>query len=162
MVFDGTLILCGAIAASGAITGQACNGAGNIISTNTIDLAPLALGNNQLGDIGSGQLIVVDFHARTAAAGGTSIQFQLIQADDPALTVNVQVLASSGDIPIASLPAGRHVYLELAPLPFAARRYFGARIVNTGAITFSVFASVVADPQTPLDRMIFRSGYAIT
>ena len=164
MIYDACLILCGAIAASGAITGQACNGAGNIVSTNTIDLGPAGLGGlpGQLGDIGSGKLIVVDFHVRTAPTVGTSVQFQLIQADDPALTVNVQVLVSSGDIPIASLPAGRHVYLELAPLPFAARRYFGARIVNVGAIaTFSVYAAVVADAQSPLDRTLLRSGYGM-
>ena len=165
MIPDANLILCGAIASNGGITGQACNGAGNIISTNTVDLGPPGLGGapGQLGDIGQGTPVIVDFNVRAAPTGGTSVQFQLIQADDPALTSNVQVLTSSGDVPVAVLTAGRHVYLKLSSMPHLPKRYVGARIVNVGPVAgLSVFAAVVADPQTPLDRMIFRSGYSIT
>ena len=164
MLFDGLLILCGAIAANGAITGQACNGAGNIISTNTIDLGPPGMGGlpGQLGDMGAGEPVTIDFHVRTAPTVGTSVRFQLIQADDPALTSNVQVLRQSGDIPIANLTAGQHVFLTWGRTD-TPKRYFGARIVNTGAIaTLSVFASVVANAQSPLDRTLQRSGFAIT
>jgi len=162
MIFDGSLLLCGAISAAGAITGQACNGAGNIISTNTIDLAPAGTGAAQLADTGAGEPIVVCFQVRTAPTAGTSVRFQLIQADDPALTSNVQVLRQSDDIPVANLTAGRHVFLTWGRTD-TPKRYFGARIVNVGPVaTFSVFASVVANAQSPLDRTLLRSGYAIT
>ena len=165
MVFDGTLILCGAIAASGAITGQACNGAGNIISTNTVDLGPPGLGGapGQLGDMGQGEPVIVDFHVRTAPTVGTSCEFQLIQADDAALTSGVQVLVSTGPVPIANLPAGRHVYLSVPPTGrYLPKRYFGARVVNVGVIaTHTVFACLVQDGQSQLDQTLFRTGYSV-
>ena len=162
MIPDASLIICGGIASNGGITGQVANGAGSFISTNTVDLASLSLGNNQIGDIGQGTPVIVDFNVRTAPTGGTSVQFQLVQADDPALTVNVQVLVSTGPVPIANLPAGRHVFMRW-PRSTTPKRYFGARIVNAGAVaTFSVFAAVVADVQSQLDQIHFKGGWAIT
>jgi len=163
-IYDGLTLLCGAIAASGAITGQACNGAGNIISTNTVDLGPPGLGGapGQLGDMGQGEPVIVDFHVRTAPTVGTSCEIQLIQADDAALTSGVQVLVSTGPMPIANLPAGRHVFMTWARST-TPKRYGGARIVNVGTVaTFSVFAAVVADVQSQLDQVHFKGGFAIT
>ena len=162
MIPDASLILCGSISSAGGITGQAANGAGNIISTNTVDLASLSLGGNQIGDMGAGTPVIVDFAIRTAPTVGTSVQFQLIQADDPALTVNLQVLTSTGPIPIANLPAGRHVFMQW-PRSTTPKRYGGARIVNVGPVaTLSVFAAVVADVQSQLDQIHFKGGWAIT
>ena len=162
MIPDANLILCGAISSAGAITGQACNGAGNVISTNTMDLGSLALGGNQISALGQGKSITVDFHVRTAPTVGTSCEFQLIQADDAALTSGVQVLVSTGPMPIANLPAGRHVFMNWARST-TPKRYGGARIVNVGTVaTFSVFAAVVADVQSQLDQVHFKGGFAIT
>lgn len=163
MITDALLVLSGSISAAGVVTGQAANGAGNILGTNTVDLAPLAIGGNQAADTGAGQDQRIEFSILTAPTVGTSVTFQLIQADDAALTINVQVLTSTDAFPIASLPLGTIVPLHwnrAAPNP--PRRYFGVRYVNAGAIaTFSVFAGVVANIQD-VKNMYYKSGYLIS
>jgi hypothetical protein len=162
MILDGLLLLSGAVSASGALTGQAVNGAGNILSSNTIDVAPLALGGNQSGDYGAGEEMYVAVSILTAPTVGTSVKFQLIQADDAALTTNVQVISSTDDYPIANLPAGTIIPLSWgAAAPYAPKRYRGMRYVNTGAIaTLSVIAAVVKDVQA-VKNMYYKSGYTV-
>lgn len=163
MIIDALQTLFGSVSAAGVITGAAANGAGNVLSTNTIDLAPLALGGNQPGDTGAGNDLSVVFNVLTAPTVGTSVQFQLIQADDAALSSNVQVINQTDAFPIASLPAGTLVPLGWDPsAPYAPKRYFGARVVNVGAIaTLSLFASVVKDPQG-VQNIYYKSGYAVS
>src|SRR5437868_6166112 len=115
MYLDAALLLSGSISASGALTGQAVNGAGNVLSANTIDIGPLALGGNQAGDVGVGEELFVEFSVLTAPTGGTNVRFQLIQADDAALATNVQVINQTDDLPIANLPAGTVVPLHWDP-----------------------------------------------
>jgi hypothetical protein len=163
MILDGLLLLSGAISAQGVLTGQAANGAGNILSTNTIDQASLTIGGNQPGDLGAGEQMSVEFSVLTAPTVGTSVQFQLVQADDAALTVNLQVLNQTDAIPIASLTAGQIVPLTYDPAtPFPPRRYIGARYVNVGAIaTFSVAAAIVKNIQG-LKNIYLKSGFSVT
>lgn len=163
MILDSALLLSGAISATGVLTGQAANGAGSILSTNTIDLAPLTLGGNQVSDIGAGEHINVEFSVLTAPTVGTSVQFQLIQADDAALSSNVQVVTQSDAFPIASLPAGTIVPMKWdRAAPYAGKRYFGARYVNVGAIaTFSVVAAAVKNVQD-VKNIYYKSGYSVT
>lgn len=163
MILDALMLLSGSVAAAtGVLTGQAANGAGSILSTNTIDIAPLTLGGNQAGDIGSGEDLYVEFSVLTAPTVGTSVQFQIIQADDAALTTNVQVINQTDAIPIASLPAGTIVPLGWDPAaPFPPKRYVGARYVNVGAIaTFSVAACVVKNVQG-VKNIYYKSGFAV-
>jgi hypothetical protein len=161
MYLDAALLLSGSVSAAGVLTGQAVNGAGNILSANTIDAAPLALGGNQPGDTGIGEPMHVEFSVLTAPTGGTNVKFQLIQADDAALTSNVQVINQTDDLPIANLAAGTVVALRFdAAQPYTPKRYIGARYVNTGAIaTFSVVAAVVKDIQTRPTS--YKSGFSI-
>ena len=163
MILDGLLLLSGAVSAAGVLTGQAANGAGTINSTNVVDQASLALGGNQPGDIGAGEQISVDFSVLTAPTVGTSVQFQLVQADDAALSVNVNVLNQTDAIPIASLVAGAVVPLTYDPAaPFVPRRYIGARYVNVGAIaTFSVAAAIVKNVQA-VKNMYPKSGFLVS
>jgi hypothetical protein len=163
MIIDALLTLSGSISAAGVITGQAANGAGNVLGTNTVDLASLGIGGNQPADYGAGNDLTVEFSILTAPTGGTSVQFQLIQADDAALSVNVNVINQTDAFPIASLPVGTIVPLGWDPVaPYVPRRYFGVRYVNVGAIaTFSVFASVVKDPQA-VKNIYYKSGYAVS
>lgn len=163
MILDNFLFLSGAVSAAGVLTGQAANGAGNVLSANTIDVAPLSIGGNQPGEIGAGEELKVEFSVLSAPTVGTLVQFQLIQADDAALTVNVQVLRQTDAIPIANLPIGTIVPLVWgASEPFPPKRYIGARYVNTGVIaTFSVVAAVVKDTQS-LKTLYFKSGYAVS
>lgn len=162
MILDAFLLLSGAISAAGVLSGQAVNGAGSILSTNTIDLAPLALGGNQPADEGAGEPLSVVFSVLTAPTVGTSVKFQIVQADDAALTSNVQVINQTDDFPIASLPIGTVVPLKWdRAAPYAPKRYVGARYVNTGAIaTFSVSAEVVKDVQDA-KNIYYKSGFTV-
>jgi hypothetical protein len=161
MVFDNNLILAGAVSATGVISGQAANGAGNILSTNTVDNGPLTtFGGNQVTDLGVGEPLEITITVVTAPTVGTSVQFQFIQADDAALTSNVQVINQTDAIPIASLPAGANVILHAdRAAPFAPKRYVGLRFVNVGAIaTASYFGAIVKNVQ---DKLLFKGGYGI-
>lgn len=162
MIIDNFTFLAGSVSAAGVVTGQAANGAGNVLGSNTLDLAPLTLGGNQPGDTGAGEDLSVVFSVLTAPTVGTNVQFQLIQADDAALSVNVEVINQTDAFAIAKLPAGTLVPLGVDPAaPYAPRRYFGVRFVNTGAIaTFSVTAALAKDPQG-MKNIYYKSGFAI-
>lgn len=162
MILDNFLVLCGSISAAGVVTGQAMNGAGNVLSVNTVDLAPLTIGTNQAGDTGAGESLEVGISILTAPTVGTNVQFQLIQADDAALTTNVQVINQTDAFAIAALPAGTFVPLHWdRAAPYAPKRYLGLRAVNTGAIaTLSVFAAIMKTVQD-LKNLNFKSGYAV-
>jgi hypothetical protein len=163
MILDNFALLSGAISATGVLTGQAANGAGSILGTNTMDLAPLSIGGNQAGDTGAGEYLAVEFSVLTAPTVGTNVQFQLIQADDAALSVNVEVINQTDALAIAKLPAGTLVPLHWdRAAPYAPRRYFGVRYVNTGAIaTFSVVAAVVKSMQD-VKNIFYKSGFAVS
>jgi len=163
MIFDALLQVSGGMTAAGAMFGQAVAGTNtSVLSTNTIDMGPPMMNGvpGQLGDIGSGETLEVSFTVLTAPTGGTSVQFQLIQADDAALSVNVEVLVQTGAIPIASLPAGSPVVLPAAhAAAYAPRRYIGTRYVLVGAIaSMTVFAGLVKNVQ---NKPLFKGGYGI-
>jgi hypothetical protein len=162
MILDNFTLLSGSVA-NGVLTGQAVNGAGNIVSTNTMDIAPLTIGGNQAADLGTGEPLRVEFSVLTAPTVGTTVQFQLIQADDPALTTNVQVIAQTDAYAIANLPIGTIVPMAVDPTaPYVPKRYVGTRYVNTGAIaTFSVVAAMVKDVQS-VKNIFFKSGFAVS
>lgn len=162
MILDAAMLLSGAVSAAGALTGQSIVGTGNILSTNTIDIAPLALGGNQAGDTGIGEELFVEFGILTTVTGGTNVRFQLIQADDAALTSNVQVISQTDDLPIALLTAGALIPLHFDPAqPYTPKRYVGARYVITGTNTAgAVTAAVVKNQQSR--QTSYKSGYAVS
>lgn len=164
MIFDALTLLSGAVVATG-ITGQAVNGAGAFLSTNTVDLAGSGGINGGLfpTDLGAGEPIEISITVLSAPTVGTSVQFQLIQADDAALSVNVQVLNQSDAFPIASLPAGAVTYLRAdQAAPYTAKRYIGLRFINTGAIaTASYFGSIVKNSQSLKTAGLVKSGFGI-
>lgn len=153
MITDALCQLSGSINA-GVVSGQAVNGAGNILSTNTYDLGVAR-------DIGKGEPLEAVFEILTAPTVGTSVQFQIVQADDAALTTNLQVIVQTDAIPIASLPAGTQIPLHVDRVdPYPARRYLGARYVNVGAIaTQSIFGAIV---KSVADKQInYASGFTV-
>lgn len=160
MILDAALLLSGAVAASGTLTGQAIAGAGSFVSSNTMDAAPLNLGGNQSPDLGSGEELNAVFSVLSAPTAGTSVQFQVIQADDAALTANVEVISTTDAIPVAQLPTGKIVKLMINPAPGAAKRYIGARYNTVGAIAnMSVSASITKDVQGK--GTAFKSGFTV-
>ena len=163
MILDNLTVFSGAVSATGVLSGQAVNGAGNVISTNTMDLGPLPLGGNQVGDFGAGEPIDIEISVLTAPTGGTTVKFQLIQADDAALSTNVQVLVSTDDLPIANLLLGTLVPLRFARVaPYTPKRYVGLRYVNTGAIATATYFSAIAESMTDVKNIFYRSGFTVT
>jgi hypothetical protein len=161
MILDAAMLLSGSVSAAGAVTGQSLVGTGNILSANTVDIAPLVLGGNQAGDQGIGEEMYIEFTIPVAVAGGTSVRFQLIQADDAALSTNVQVINQTDDLPIANLGVGALIPLHWDPAqPYTPKRYVGARYVVTGTNTAgAVVAAVTKVQQTR--QMSYKSGYGV-
>lgn len=162
MILDNLLVLHGSISAANAIVAAAANGAGNVLSANTLDLGPLSIGANQAGDLGAGEPLEVAISVITAPTVGTSVQFQLIQADDAALTTNVQVINQTDAFAIASLPAGTLVPLHIdRDAPYAPKRYMGLRFVNVGAIaTATYFAAIVKNVQD-VKNLMYKTGITV-
>lgn len=163
MILDANLVLSGAVSAAGVLSGQSFNGAATALSTNTIDLGPLTIGANQgMLDTGGGEPLEVEVSILTAPTAGTTCKYQLVQADDAALTTNLQVINSTDDIPIASLPAGAIVALHYdRAAPYAPKRYVGLRVITVGAIaTHSIFASVVKNIQD-VKNIYAKNGFAV-
>lgn len=163
MILDAALLLSGAVSAAGVLTGQAVAGTDtSVLSTNTVDLGPLTLGGNQVGDTGAGEPLEVAISVLVAPSAGTSVQFQLIQADNAALSTNVQVINQTDAIPIASLPLGTIVPLHYdRAAPYAPKRYVGVRYVLVGAIASSQFTAAVVKSVQDVKNIYFKSGYSV-
>lgn len=130
MYIDNNLLVSGSVSAAGVVAGQNVFSAGtSVLSTNTIDLL-------QARDIGEGADLYGRFEVTTAAVGGTSIEMQIIAADDAGLSSNVTVLGTTGAIPVASLTLGSRFSCAINPrLASKGQRYVGARYVSVGTTT---------------------------
>lgn len=131
--------------------------AGNILSTNAIDTwgaasAPTipGLGGSVLKDVGRGNSpkLLAQVTETVTSGGAATVQFQLVMADDAALTTNLTVLAETPAIGYATCVAGYQARLEVPP--GVSRRYLGMRyIIGTATTTAGkVTAGLVSDKQT--------------
>ncbi len=153
MMVDANLAVAGSITGN-TITGQAVFASNaNVTSANTVDLL-------QARDIAEGRDLYGRVEVTTAAAGGTSMEFQFIVADDAALSVNVTQIATTGAIPVASLTAGARFTCKLNPrLGSLSQRYLGMRCVNVGLNTAgAVYADVGIEIA---DVKIYPSGFSV-
>jgi hypothetical protein len=153
MIVDNNLLVSGSISGS-TVTGQTVTGTGSVLSTNTIDLL-------QARDIGEGGKISLRTEVVTAVAGATAIEVQAITTDDAALTVNANVVATTGAIPVASLVAGARFVANLNPrVGNKGQRYLGVRYVITGTGTAGAF---VADfgLETQDGQKFYPAGFAV-
>ncbi|MGF6738500.1 Bbp16 family capsid cement protein [Paraburkholderia atlantica] len=127
-------------------------------SSNVIDTLPG--GQNTKSGIGDGQDISLFAQIGTAFATLTSLNIQLVSADDAALSTNAIVHFDSGAIPVASLTAkARPVALDL---PYGKyRRYVGLKYVVTGsnATAGTITAGLVEDLQTLNGTVDYAKGY---
>lgn len=151
MITDAQTMLSGAHTAAGTITPQTVTAAA--VSDNTIDLV-------KARDMGEGTDLYGRFQVETAAAGGTTMEFQIIAADDAALSSNIVVVGSTGAMPVASLKAGARFACKLSPqISSTGKRYLGARYVPTGTFTAGkYFADVGLEIS---DQKAYPVGYSV-
>jgi|GEM_PF-188638 len=163
MILDQNALLSGSVSAVGVLTGQAVTA--TAVSTNTYDTAPLTLGANQPNDIGRGEPleVAISVLATVTAAGAATVNFELIQADDAALSVNVETLVQTGAVPKTSLTAGTLVALHYdRAAPLAARRYIGVRYtVGTGPLTAGTFTAALVKNIADVANIYAKSGFVV-
>lgn len=165
MIIDNFLTLSGAWA-SGVWTPQLVTAIANNLSTNVIDLASTKVA--QPADYGQGnELDIIISVVNTLTSGGAAtIQFQVVQADDTAITTNVNVLDQSDVIGFASITAGLIITLNWnRTLLGVARRYLAVRYVIATAVLTNATGQFIcqANDQTQDkgNTTIFNSGFVI-
>lgn len=168
MILDNNLILSGSVSAAGVVAGQLATAVANNVSTNVIDTGPLAIGSNQPAEFGQGEAleVVITILQTLTSGGAATVQFQLVEADDAAISSNVNVLVQSDVFGYASLTAGTVVPLHYdRAAPYIARRYVALRIViGTATLTNGTgqfFAAVVKSLQD-LKTLNLKSGFAVS
>jgi hypothetical protein len=124
------------------------------VSTDTVDLSIAR-------DMGEGGDLYMNFAMTEAFAGGTSTNFEIIIADNAALSSNVVVIGASGAIVTASLTLGTNVAVRLNPqIASLGKRYLGARYTVSGTNTAGkVVADIVTDIQD--GKKFYASGFAV-
>jgi len=125
------------------------------VSTNAIDTGASSVVRN----IGWGEemRMVIQTNVTALAAGAATVVFEVIQADDAALTTNVTSLISTAAIPKASLVQGGVPPLDVV-LPATTQRFVGVRYtVANGPLTAGTFtASLLHDSDR---QRLYASGY---
>lgn len=163
MILDNFLLLSGSVSAAGVLSGQVV--AATAVSTNSIDTNPCALGSNQPNDLGRGEAleIAISTLVTATAAGAATVNFELVQADDAALTANVETLVQTGAVPIAKLTAGTLVPLHLdRAAPYTPRRYIGVRYtVGTGPLTAGTFTAAIVKNVADIANIYGKSGFTV-
>lgn len=97
--------------------------------------------------IGNGEQVIVHCQVTTAFAGGTSVQFQLVESANANLS-SPTVLVESAAIAEADLVAGFTVNL-VVPVKRLKLRYLGAQYIGVGVHTAgSISAGIVWNEQT--------------
>ena len=124
------------------------------VSSDTIDLSVAR-------DIGEGHNLLMNFAVTEAFAGGTSTTFEVIIADNAALSSNVTVVGSSTAVATASLPLGTNVAVRINPLIGSlGKRYIGARYTVSGTNTAGkVTADIVETIQD--GKKFYASGFSV-
>jgi len=124
------------------------------VSTDTVDLSVAR-------DMGEGGDLYMNFAMTEAFAGGTSTNFEVIIADNAALSSNVVVIGASGAIVTASLTLGTNVAVRLNPqIASLGKRYLGARYTVSGTNSAGkVTADIVMDVQD--GKKFYASGFTV-
>ena len=114
-------------------------------------------------DVGEGTNLFFNFAITTAMSAGTSCAFEIIIADDAALTSNVVSLGTTGAIVKASLTKGTNVVLPIPPrVASLGKRYLGARYTVAGDNSAGA-GKVTADVVTGIQdgKKFYASGFTV-
>jgi hypothetical protein len=124
------------------------------VSSDTIDLSVAR-------DIGEGHDLYMNFAVTEAFAGGTSTNFEVIIADNAALSSNVVVIGASGATVTADLTLGKNIAVRLNPqIGSLGKRYVGARYTVSGTNTAGkVTADIVETIQD--GKKYYASGFSV-
>jgi hypothetical protein len=166
MLLDGLLVLAGTVSAANVLAGQLVTATGNTLGTNAIDLAPNARGGNQAADYGIGKSMTIEISIfQTLTSGGAAtVQFQLVQADNAALSTNLEVINETPAFVYSTLVAGTVLPLGWSSsAPTNPRRYMGIRIViGTAVLTNATgqFFAAVPSEFVGTGKRYYASGYA--
>lgn len=160
MIIDNNLTFSGSWA-NGVWTGQTVTGTNTTVtSANVLDTGSTS--PNQPVDLGMGESLRIAFDVTTAFAGATSVEMRLVSADDAALSSNVQVINSTGAIPIASLAQGAHFALHVdRSAPYPARRYLGIQYVIVGAGSAGAIVANMVSTFQDAKNTTYKSGFSV-
>lgn len=125
------------------------------VSTSGVDLS-------MNRDIGEGENLFMNFAVPTALTGATSLKFEVVIADDAALTSNVVAVGGTDAVPAASLGAGYNAAVRINPqVGSLGKRYLGARYTVAGGpfTAGTVTADIVHDIQD--GHKSYASGFTV-
>lgn len=124
------------------------------VSTDKIDLSVAS-------DIGEGEELYMYFNVNTALVGGTSVKFEVVVADDAAISSNVTVVGSTDAIVTALLVAGYSTAVRINPaIASLGKRYLAARYTIVGTYSAgAVTAQIVHDIQD--GKKFYASGFTV-
>lgn len=111
--------------------------------------------------LGDGEKVKYDIRIVVQPVGvGASLEFELVEADNAALTTNPVVLRTTDPIAITALPVGTLIDLTV-PINKVTKRYIGLRALLTGAdlTAGEVQGGVVLDHQTNRAGFAASTGY---
>lgn len=126
------------------------------VSTDSVQLDGLYMGRQ-----GDDMRAYVQVDTTFTAAGAATLTVEIIEADNAALTTNVNSLWSSGALALAALAVNPKANLVDVPFPKNTKKFVGFRYtVATGPMTAgAVTAGFVTGTATPLnDRATFYTG----
>lgn len=154
MIIERLAVFSGALAPAG-YTGQTVTGTNTtVLSTDSVDFL-------RAFDLGAGRDVNVLAQVVQAFGGGTSVDIQIVLADDGALSSNLTVVGASGPIPIAQLTAGRTFNIAAGwRANYRGQRFMGVRYALVGAVVSgSMFAGVIGDVQD--GAKFYANGFAV-
>jgi len=127
-----------------------------VVTTSTVSTNAIDVGAGVVRNVGWGEEMRMMAQIAATFTGGTSLQVEIICADDAALTTNVTSMALGPVVPVASLTAGGALPLDLV-LPTNTRRFIGCRYNVVGTMTAGqITAGLVHDTDR---QKYYASGY---
>jgi predicted RecA/RadA family phage recombinase len=166
MITDALLALAGSISGN-TVTPAAVFGSGTTVVSgsftggNVIDTASPGYPTGNVRDLGEGDPLYLRVQMAVAAAGGTTMQFNIVAASDAALTTNVAVIGTTGAIPVAQLTLGARFAAAINPrIASKGQRYVGLQVINVGANSAgSIYADLGLEIQD--GQKIYPSGFTV-